>query len=238
MADGAAVAQDDHGDAHDAHGGPHESPALITGPLVALAVMATFVGFANWPFKDFLFLKRFWFEKNIANITFEETIAAAGKVHPFNWGVAIPSIILAVGGIAVGYWYNVVKQGDLGLVRRGGVFGLGHKVLKNKYYLDALWTDLIIGSIKGPIAKMAYWINQNVIDAVINTAGRSAAATGRGVYRYIDQGLVDGIVNGAGISASTGGGVLRKLQNGKVQAYAATFLAATGLIAFGLVLFL
>ena len=126
----------------------------------------------------------------------------------------------------------------LGLVRRGGVFGLGHKVLKNKYYLDALWTDLIIGSIKGPIAKMAYWFNQNVIDAVIDTAGRSAAATGRGVYRYIDQGLVDGIVNGAGISASTGGGVLRKLQNGKVQAYAATFLAATGLIAFGLVLFL
>ena len=234
----AAVAHDDHVDAHDAHGGPHESPVLITGPLVALAVMATFVGFANWPFKDFLFLKRFWFEKNIANITFEETIAAAGKVHPFDWGVAIPSIILAVGGIAVGYWYNVVKQGDLGLVRRGGVFGLGHKVLKNKYYLDALWTDLIIGSIKGPIAKMAYWINQNVIDAVINTAGRSAAVTGRGVYRYIDQGLVDGIVNGAGISASTGGGVLRKLQNGKVQAYAATFLAATGLIAFGLVLFL
>ncbi len=234
----AAVAHDDHGDAHDAHAGPHESPALITGPLVALAVMATFVGFANWPFKDFLFLKRFWFEKNIANITFEETIAAAGKVHPFDWGVAIPSIILAVGGIAVGYWYNVVKQGDLGLVRRGGVFGLGHKVLKNKYYLDALWTDLIIGSIKGPIAKMTYWFNQNVIDAVIDTAGRSAAATGRGVYRYIDQGLVDGIVNGAGISASTGGGVLRKLQNGKVQAYAATFLAATGLIAFGLVLFL
>ena len=232
----AVAAHDDH--AHDAHDGPHESPALITGPLVALAVMATFVGFANWPFKDFLFLKKFWFEKNIANITFEETIAAAGKVHPFDWGVAIPSIILAAGGIAVGYWYNVVKRGDLGLVRRGGVFGLGHKVLKNKYYLDALWTDLIIGSIKGPIAKLAYWFNQNVLDAVINNAGRSAAATGRGVYRYIDQGIVDGIVNGAGISASTGGGVLRKLQNGKVQAYAATFLAATGLIAFGLVLFL
>ena len=224
--------------AHDAHAGPHESPALITGPLVALAVMATFIGFANWPFKDFLFLKKFWFEKNIANITFEETVAAAKWVRPFDWGVAIPSIILAVGGIAVGYWYNVIKQGDLGLVRRGGVFGLGHKVLKNKYYLDALWTDLIIGSIKGPIAKMAYWFNQNVLDAIINTTGKSAAAAGRGVYRYIDQGLVDGLVNGAGKSASTTGGVLRKLQNGKVQAYAATFLAATGLIGFGLVLFL
>ena len=63
-------------------------------------------------------------------------------------------------------------------------------------------------------------------------------ATGRAVYKYIDQGVVDGVVNGAGVTASTAGGVLRKLQNGKVQAYAGTFLAATGLIGFGLVLFL
>jgi NADH-quinone oxidoreductase subunit L len=239
----AHAAHDDHAhaahdDGHGDHDGPHESPALITGPLIALAVMATFIGFANWPFKDFLFLKKFWFEKNIANITFEETVAAAGKVHPFDWGVAGPSIFLAVAGIAVGYWYNVIKKGDLGLVRRGGPFALGHKVLKNKYYLDVLWTDVIVGSIKGPIAKMAYWFNQNILDAVINGAGRSATATGRGVYKFIDQGLVDGVVNGAGLTASTTGGVLRKLQNGKVQAYAGTFLAATGLIGFGLVLFL
>ncbi len=233
-----AVASHDTHDAHDAHDGPHESPWLITGPLVALAVMATFVGFINWPFNDFLFLKKFWFEHAIANVTFENTLAAAGKVHPFDWGVAIPSITLAVLGIAIGYWYNVIKQGDLGLVRRGGIFALGHKVLKNKYYLDVLWTDVIIGSIKGRFAKTAYWFNQNVLDAVVNGVGRSATATGRGVYKYIDQGLVDGIVNGAGLTASTSGGVLRKLQNGKVQAYAGTFLAATGLIGFGLVLFL
>ena len=200
--------------------------------------MATIVGFLNWPFKNFLFLKEFWFEKVIANSVFEETIVKAGKVHPFDWGVAIPSIILASAGIAVGYWYNVIRQGDLGLVKRGGVFGLGHKVLRNKYYLDALWTDVVVGSIKGPIAKTAYWFNQYVLDGVINTVGTSATATGRAVYKYIDQGVVDGIVNGAGVSASTAGSVLRKLQNGRVQAYAGTFLAATGLIGFGLVLFL
>ena len=228
----------DSHDAHDTHDGPHESPWLITWPLVALAVMATIVGFLNWPFKNFLFLKEFWFEKVIANSVFEETIVKAGKVHPFDWGVAIPSIILASAGIAVGYWYNVIRQGDLGLVKRGGVFGLAHKVLRNKYYLDALWTDVVVGSIKGPIAKTAYWFNQYVLDGVINTVGTSATATGRAVYKYIDQGVVDGIVNGAGVSASTAGSVLRKLQNGRVQAYAGTFLAATGLIGFGLVLFL
>ena len=224
-------------DAHDAHDGPHESPGLITGPLVALAIMATIAGFANWPFRDFLFLKKFWFEHFIANLTFEETLEAAGKVHPFDWGVAIPSIALALAGIGVGLWYNVAKKGDLGLVRRGGLPALVHKVLKNKYYLDHLWTGLIVGSIKGPIANMAYWFNQEVLDRIVNTAGKSAVGLGRFTYDVIDQKGIDGIVNGAGATASTSGGVLRRLQTGRVQSYAAMFVASVGLIGLGLALF-
>ena len=200
--------------------------------------MATIAGFANWPFKDFLFLKKFWFEHFIANLTFEETVVAAGKVHPFDWWVAGPSVIIAAAGLGVGYWYNVVKRGDLGLVRKGGIFGLAHKVLKNKYYLDHLWTGVIVGSIKGPLAKVAYAFNQNVLDGVINSAGKSATAIGRFTYKFIDQKGIDGIVNGSGITASTGGGILRRVQNGRVQSYAALFLASAGLIGLGLALFI
>ncbi len=228
---------------HDDHGagaddGPRESPGLITWPLIALAVMATFVGFLNWPFKDFLFLKKFWFEKFIANATFEESVVASNWVRPFNWGVAIPSVVLALLGIAVGYWYNVVKKGDLGLVRRGGPFAWVHKVLKQKYYLDHLWTGIVVNSVKGPIAQTAYWFNQHILDGVINNVGKGAVATGRAVYDQIDQRVIDGIVNGSGISASTGGNVLRKLQTGRVQNYAAVFLASVGLLGLALALFL
>ena len=36
------------------------------------------------------------------------------------------------------------------------------RVLVNKYYLDWLYTDVIVGAVKGPIARAAYWFNQNV----------------------------------------------------------------------------
>ncbi len=199
--------------------------------------MATIAGFANWPFGNFLFLKKFWFEHFIANLTFEETVVVAKKVHPFDWGVALPSVALAVAGIAVGLWYNVAKKGDLGLVRKGGLPGLVHKVLKNKYYLDHLWTGVVVGSIKGPIAKMAYWFNQEVIDRIVNTAGKSAVGLGKFTYEVIDQKGIDGIVNGTGITASTSGGILRRLQTGRVQSYAAMFVASVGLIGLGLALF-
>ena len=72
-------------------------------------------------------------------------------------------------------------------------------MLVNKYYLDYLYTDIIVGGIKGPIAQAAYWFNQNVIDGVVNGAGVGVGrAPASCVYDNIDQGVVDGVVNGSG----------------------------------------
>ena len=62
----------------------------------------------------------------------------------------------------------------------------GHTVLVNKYYLDHLYTDIIAGGIKGPIARAAYWFNQNVIDGVVNGAG-TAGRAGRQVRLRQDR---------------------------------------------------
>ena len=50
----------------------------------------------------------------------------------------------------------------------------GYTVLENKYYLDHLYTDIIVGGVKGPIARAAYWFNQNVIDGVVNGVGTAS----------------------------------------------------------------
>jgi NADH-quinone oxidoreductase subunit L len=220
----------DSHDSHDAHAGPHESPGLITGPLIALAVMAAIVGLLQWPGKT-------WFGKWTENIVIEETVLKAKFEHPFSLQLAIIASACGLLGLFVGYIYNAKMKGDLGLVRKGGLPGLVHKVLKNKYYLDHLWTGLIVGSIKGPIAKMAYWFNQEVLDRIVNTAGKSAVGLGKFTYEIIDQKGIDGIVNGTGITASTSGGILRRLQTGRVQSYAAMFVASVGLIGLGLALF-
>jgi NADH-quinone oxidoreductase subunit L len=52
------------------------------------------------------------------------------------------------------------------------------------------------------------------------------------VYDFIDQEVVDGAVNGAGFSAEEGGSILRKLQTGLVQQYAAAFFGV-GIVVIG-----
>lgn len=220
---------------HEAHGGPHESNWWILGPLVLLAIPAFMVGVIQWPFGV---IPKYLFEHFIEDLTFEETILKNEMLIPFKWGVAIPSVGLALAGIAASLAYYLVAKGDLGLVRRFAPARWIHNLLKNKYYLDHLWTDLIVGSIKGPIAATAYWINQHVLDGMVNTAGKGAAAVGRVVYDVVDQKIVDGVVNGSGSIASESGGVLRLIQTGKVQNYAAIVMGSVGIIALGLALFI
>jgi NADH-quinone oxidoreductase subunit L len=71
---GGHDAHGDH-DAHGAHAGPHESPALITVPLVILAALATVVGFVNAaPFEITKFTD--WVEPSSAVVTEAEFVAA------------------------------------------------------------------------------------------------------------------------------------------------------------------
>jgi NADH-quinone oxidoreductase subunit L len=235
LAHGIDAEHDTEHEDHDSHEGPHESNWWILGPLVLLAIPAFMVGIAQWPFGG---IPKFAFEHFTEDVVFEETILKNKMLIPFKWNVAIPSIGLALAGIAVSLAYYLGAKGDLGLVRKFAPARWIHNLLKNKYYLDHLWTEVIVGSIKGPIAATAYWINQNVLDGVVNTAGKGATAVGRFAYEVIDQKIVDGVVNGSGSIARESGGVLRLIQTGKVQNYAAVVLGFVGLIGLGLALFI
>ncbi len=106
-----------------------------------------------------------------------------------------------------------------------------------KYYLDVLYTDIIVASIKGPIASGVYWFNQNVIDNVLNYTGRGARVLGRFTYEYIDQRGVDGLVNGLATVTGEAGSEVRRVQTGRLQFYALLLVIAVGLFALSLWLF-
>src|SRR5439155_814179 len=80
------------------------------------------------------------------------------------------------------------------LADRVPILRTGHTVIVRKYYLDDLFLAIIRG-IQYPVAKAAYWVNQNVLDGVINGVGRGAQAGAHLVYDVIDQRVVDGVVN-------------------------------------------
>ena len=125
----------------------------------------------------------------------------------------------------------------VGLTQRVAPLRAGYNLLWNKYYLDDLYEKVIVRGVAGPIATAAYWINQNILDGIVNTAGKSATLLGRFVYKYIDQGVIDGVANGSGRTATGAGGSLRPIQSGKIQAYGALLFGAAALAALALIIF-
>ena len=80
-------------------------------------------------------------------------------------------------------------------------------------------------------------MNQNVIDGVVNTAGRGTSAFGAVVYRYVDQDVVDGAVNGIANETGQAGGLMTYIQTGRVQRYTLILFGSVGLLALLLVIF-
>ncbi len=223
------------------HDHPHESGNRITVPLIILATMATIVGFLNMPsaFVETLGLPSGW-----AHL-FEDWVEPAGVAHFPAIGHANPSLSLAIvatllalgAGFLVYRYYQALYAKDPkaseysdGVRSRNSLAAAGYNVLDNKYYLDHLYTDVVVGNTKGPLARLAYWTNQNVIDGVVNTAGRWAVAVGRIVYRFVDQGAIDGTVNASGRTASESGQFLRQIQTGQIRQYATLMFGAAAVL--------
>jgi NADH-quinone oxidoreductase subunit L len=217
-------------------GHPHESPKVITVPLIILGVLGLTVGFLNFP-------------GHIGSITFPEAIAhrfehyvqptfafPPVEVADFNPAIATLSLLLALGGLMIGMNWYLRNWGPHGLTAKVAPLRAGYHLLVNKYYLDALYEDVIVARIKGPIARAMNWVNQKVIDAVVNAAGVAARLVGVLVYRYIDQDLVDRVVNGSGQASEGTGQFLRRSQSGKVQEYASLLFGSAVVFVICLVL--
>jgi NADH-quinone oxidoreductase subunit L len=195
-------------------------------PLRILAVPAALAGLLNAPG---VLLFHHWVEFEVPGVQpFLES-------HPFNPGLALVSLTFAVLGIGVASGYYLRNAWPRGAMDRMPALKTGYRILVNKYYLDNLYIDGVVRKIQYPVARAAYWINQNVIDGVVNAFGVGARSAGQLVYDVIDQKGIDGIVNGAGLGAEEGGSILRRTQTGRVQQYAALLFGATALLAAGLV---
>jgi NADH-quinone oxidoreductase subunit L len=240
---GAAHGHDAHGhDAHDDHGAAHhpkgfifasESPLLLVGPIMILGFLAVVSGYLNAaPFHIEKFHE--WMHSSIG--------VELPEAATFKWINAVPSIALVAAGFAVSLVLCKAVFGEVasplkGLTQRSKILGAGHRFLVNKYYLDALYEGVIVKAVAHPIAKGAYWVNQNVLDGIVNAAGKGGKATGQWVYKYIDQGAIDGIaVDGSGKAARGTGGALQPTQSGKVNSYGALLFGAAAVAALVLVI--
>ena len=213
------------------HAEPHESPRIMTVPLIILAACAVILGFFNFP-KSFFGLKLPSNTVTRFEHYVEPTFAFPAIEHaPFTPWLAVVSTILAASGFFLAWQYYAKNRGPHGLTSRSRLARSGYVFLENKYYLDAIYTDGIAAATKGPIARAAGWVNQNVIDGAVNGVGRGARALASVTYRGVDQLVVDGVVNGSGSVSEGAGQVLRRVQTGKVQQYASILFAGAVVLA-------
>lgn len=211
------------------HGTPHEGGPAITVPLVILAVLATIAGVFNSP----------WDIPIIGGHAFEHYVQPVAAYFPhigvakFNPLLAVTSLVVAGAGIAIVYLYY--WKGAFGFLRnlssRNALAATGKKILVNKYYFDYLYEEVIVNFVKHPFARGVNWVNQNVIDGVVNLVGTGGVASAKWVHKNIDRAIVDGTVNGVARTADEMGGALRKTQTGRIQHYTAVFFGGVAVLA-------
>ncbi|HYZ97836.1 MAG TPA: NADH-quinone oxidoreductase subunit L, partial [Acidimicrobiales bacterium] len=220
------------------HGQPHESRPRITVPLWILAGLGVVAGVANVPST---------FASDTVELRFEHYYEPVGEYFPsilpsfshpeFSWTIAIGSTLIALAGISLAYAWYWRGAGPHGITTRNAWAGTGYTTLVNKYYFDHIYSGVIAEGVKGPVARGVNWVNQNVIDGVVNGAGHFATAAGRWVYEHVDQEVVDGAALGSATAARSGGQAFRRLTSGKVQQYGALLFGAAALFAGAFIVF-
>lgn len=186
----------------------HESPPVMTVPLIILAFFSVVAGYVGLPV---VFGARAnLFERFLAPVlrpahqieVHEGHLAASTE-----WLLILISVVVALSGIYVAYVFYLKRpQMPHDLVRR---FPSVYKLLYNKYYVDEIYNA-----------------------AFVNPTIRGSEA----VYHRFDLGVIDSAINATGEATGLAGRLLSLIQSGLVKDYALVFLVGV-VILLGYLLF-
>ena len=186
------------GHAHHDATHPHESPWVVTLPLVLLAIPSVVIGFVT--IEPMLF-GAFFSDALVVDAGAHH--AMAELAHAFHgplqmaWhALATAPFWLALAGVACAWYLYLVNLALPGAIK-ARVEPL-YALLENKYYLD--------------------WFNENIL-------ARGARALGTALWKGGDQAIIDGaIVNGSWKAVAWGAAMVRRLQSGFLYHYALSMI--------------
>lgn len=184
---------DHHHDPHD-DGKPHESPWVVTVPLVLLAIPSVVIGYLTLMpmlFGDFL--------KDAITVNSAAHPAMAklaelihGPLAMAGHAFSTPPFWLALAGVVTAWYMYMVNPALPAAIKR--MAQPVYTLLENKYYMD--------------------WINENIL-------ARGARLLGVGLWKGGDQAVIDGtLVNGSWKVVGWVAGIVRWFQSGYLYHYA------------------
>jgi NADH-quinone oxidoreductase subunit L len=193
----------------------HESPSVMTVPLIVLAICAiafSIVLTPAWP----------WLE------TYLTGDAAEFDSHLLIQPMIFVSLALVGVGIAIGVWFYR-RAGDVDPVQAKlpAVF----RFLENKMWIDEIYERTII-ALAALAAYVSDWMDRYVWDGLVRVVGRVGQ-----LFGAITAGTDEGVIN-AGVDETTEGArgfgrVMSRLHSGQIQIY----LGAVALGMLALLLF-
>jgi NADH-quinone oxidoreductase subunit L len=204
----------------------NESPAIMTIPLLILALLSATGGFINFPtFHTFTTWLEHTFTAGVEGAAGGEVIA-----ETFNFSIAILSTIVAVSAITLAWYFYIRRVKDLEglpLNKRADdplrpILGPVFTLLENKYWVDEFYGYIVV--------KPFIWVSKFLAEKVDwafwhdffhdKVLVRSFIAVTHFLSGPIDLGIIDGIANFLGDGFKELAAQMRKLQTGFVRNYA------------------
>ncbi len=234
----------DDDDAHEHHGlakgqKPHESPLVMTVPLVILAVLSTFGGLVGIPYAISSLVGAGdinAFEHTLAPAVAELQFTTHGADEAHRVSTTTPP--LHEGVVAPTTSARATDTNPIGAeAAHGAEDAHAHspEEIRTERWLALLSLALagagLLGGFmffnKNPLRRMPRvlenkWYVDEIYDATLIEPIKQGSRFG--LWRFFDVGVVDGIVNGVGSGMRAAGGALRQLQGGFVRSYAALIL--------------
>jgi NADH-quinone oxidoreductase subunit L len=161
----AAHGHDAHG---HGHGDPHESPWVMLGPLVILAVLSVFGGFVGYGNRFEHFLAPVF--QQGANVIAQETSDAGKSTEYLLMGVSIS--VAGLGWLLA--WLLYSRRPQLPARIAASLGGL-YQAVVHKYYVDEIYAAVFVKPlIEGSTTILWHGVDQDVIDATVNNSATAA----------------------------------------------------------------
>jgi NADH-quinone oxidoreductase subunit L len=209
------------GEHHDKHrlDHIHESPRVMTIPLMVLAALSFFVFFSFNPISA----SQGWFFQKMTypTVAVPEAIASTPtvefieEIHHQHTMAMVLSVAVSGIGILLAFVTYFWKKISADAFERA--LKPVHTFLYRKWFFDELYDATAVAATLGT-ARLLAWFDGTIIDGVVNGAGWLTKLVSVFSGKF-DSYVVDGAVNFTAYFAGLLGLSVRKVQTGKVQTY-------------------
>jgi NADH-quinone oxidoreductase subunit L len=160
---------------HDQEHHLHESPAVMTIPLVVLAVLSVVGGFIGLPHAvgESMHMHWHWLDHYL-----EGTVVMPAMHMDLNTELMLmlTATLIAVGGIYYA-WLIYAKRGEQALEDKQ-ITSASHKLLLNKYWFDELYNAIIRKPVDAISAALNKVVEPKIVDGLVETTAASPDAAG------------------------------------------------------------